>query len=242
MRRASNRASSRKNTASGLSRDKKLLDDAAKPVEHPAPEASRRSPRETRILRAVIEELARSDYGGLTFERVAARAGVNRATVYRHWETKADLVRAALSLVMRAGEPEETSGALRADLIRVGRRMVDFLTSFEGQFVIRLLLLQQPEPELATLAKELQRGSSAQAAALGEAAVARGELSRSADFGVILDMLSGAVHGRLFMKNEPVDAVVLAGMVDILMRGVGAGEHTRGAKRQSEAPRHGRRH
>ncbi len=102
--------------------------------------------REAKILRAVIEELARSDYGGLSFERVAARAGVNKTTVYRHWETKADLVRAALTLVVQSVLPEVSSGTLRADLIHVGRRMVDFSTSFEGQALIRLRLMQHPEP------------------------------------------------------------------------------------------------
>jgi AcrR family transcriptional regulator len=179
------------------------------------------SPREDRILRAVIEELARSDYGGLAFERVAARAGVNKTTVYRHWETKADLVRAALSLVAQSVIPEVSAGTLREDLIRVGRRMVDFSTSFEGQCLMRLRLLQHPEPELATIARDLHAKHIAQLAVLVEAATRRGELTRGVDFNLVLDMLGGALHVRLFMKNEPVDDVVIAQIADVLLRGVG---------------------
>ncbi len=185
--------------------------------------ASRAQPsvRQAGILRAVIEELARSDYGGLTFDRVAARAGVNKTTVYRHWETKPDLVRAALSLVLQSVTPPVSSGTLREDLMRVGRRMVEFATSFEGQSLARLRLLQHPEPELANIAKDLQARHIAQLAALGEAATSRGELPAGVDFKLVLDMLGGALHLRLFMKNEPVDDVLIARIVDILLRGVG---------------------
>ncbi len=180
------------------------------------------SPREARILRAVIEELARSDYGGLAFDRVAARAGVNKTTVYRHWETKADLVRAALSLVLHNFAPPLSSGALREDLIRVGRRMVEFATSFEGQSLARLHLLQHPEPELASIAKDLHVKHIAQLTALGEAATARGELAGAVDFKLLLDMLGGALHLRIFVKSEPVDDVLISRIVDILLRGVAA--------------------
>src|SRR5262245_16386487 len=48
------------------------------------------------ILAAALEELARTGYGALRIEGVAARAGVNKTTVYRRWATKENLVRAAL--------------------------------------------------------------------------------------------------------------------------------------------------
>jgi AcrR family transcriptional regulator len=192
------------------------------------------SPREARILRAVIEELARSDYGGLAFERVAARAGVNKTTVYRHWETKADLVRSALSLMISSVfTPQVSSGSLREDLIRVGRRMVEFSTSFEGQSLIRLHLLHDPEPELASIAKDLEAKHLAQVSVLGDAAVARGELPPGVDFKLVLDILAGTLHSKLFMKKEPVDDVLIARIVDILLRGVGVvGRRKRGAGRR----------
>jgi AcrR family transcriptional regulator len=183
--------------------------------------------REARILRAVIEELARSDYGGLSFERVAARAGVNKTTVYRHWETKADLVRAALTLVVQSVLPEVSAGTLRADLIHVGRRMVDFSTSFEGQALIRLRLMQHPEPELASIAKDLHEKHLAHLTALAEAATKRGELAPGVDVKLMLDMLGGALHVRLVMKNEPVDDVLIARIVDMLLRGVGGAPKSR---------------
>jgi AcrR family transcriptional regulator len=189
----------------------------------------------------VIEELARSDYGGLAFDRVAARAGVNKTTVYRHWETKADLVRAALSLVLQSVLPEVSTGMLREDLIRVGRTMVEFSTSFEGQCLVRLRVLQHPEPELASIAKSLQARHIARLAALGEAAVRRGELAMGVDFMLLLDMLGGTLHSRLFMKNEPVDDVLIARIVDILLRGVGvAAPRTVGSQLKRE-PSRGRR-
>jgi TetR/AcrR family transcriptional regulator, regulator of autoinduction and epiphytic fitness len=44
------------------------------------------------ILEAAVEELAAEGYGGVTVESVAARAGVGKSTIYRHWRDKLDLI------------------------------------------------------------------------------------------------------------------------------------------------------
>jgi AcrR family transcriptional regulator len=44
------------------------------------------------ILEAAVEELAAEGYGGVTIESVAARAGVGKSTIYRHWPDKLDLI------------------------------------------------------------------------------------------------------------------------------------------------------
>ncbi len=44
------------------------------------------------ILRAAVEELAEAGYGGVTIESIAARAGVGKSTVYRHWSDKLALI------------------------------------------------------------------------------------------------------------------------------------------------------
>ena len=44
------------------------------------------------ILEATLDELADVGYGAFTVEGVARRAGVSKATVYRHWDGKLELV------------------------------------------------------------------------------------------------------------------------------------------------------
>jgi AcrR family transcriptional regulator len=174
--------------------------------------------RERTILRAVLEELALSDYGGMTVEGVAARAGVNKTTVYRKWQTKAELMRAALSSVFEMFKVGPTEGDLRSDLLRIARIILDFTHSFEGQCLTRLRLLQHPEPELAQIAHDLNTQQLAQLGALVKAAVARGELAADVDIILLIDMIWGAVHARVIMKNEPVDDALLTRIVDMLMK------------------------
>jgi AcrR family transcriptional regulator len=178
--------------------------------------------REKTILRAAIEELALSDYGGMTVEGVAARAGVNKTTVYRKWETKAELMRAALLSVVEMFKVGPTAGDLRSDLLRIARTALDFTHSFEGQCLTRLRLLQHPEPELAKMAHDLNAKQLAELGELFKAALARGELAPDVDAILLLDMLWGAIHARVVMKSERVDDALLHRIVDMLMKAAGS--------------------
>lgn len=44
------------------------------------------------VRQAVVGELAEVGYGALTIEGVARRAGVGKATIYRHWTDKVELI------------------------------------------------------------------------------------------------------------------------------------------------------
>jgi AcrR family transcriptional regulator len=173
--------------------------------------------REQRILRAAIAELALSDYGGMTFESVALRAGVNKTTVYRKWETKAELIRAALSSVFEMFRVGPSVGDLRSDLRRLGEKIVAFTKSSEGKSLMRLRLLEHPEPELAAIAKRLVRDQHGEVGQLVEADIARGEIAPDVDILLLLDMLWGAVYARMVMRNERVDAALIERCIDILM-------------------------
>jgi AcrR family transcriptional regulator len=176
--------------------------------------------REQHILRAAIQELALSDYGGMSIEGVARRAGVNKTTVYRKWETKADLLRAALTSVFASFPVGPTLGDLRSDMLRLGRQFRVFTQSVEGKSLMRLRLLQHPEPELAEIANQLNLLQLNDVRVLMDAAVARGEISRDVDILLLLDMLWGVLYARLEMKNEPVSDALLEQIVDMLMAAV----------------------
>jgi AcrR family transcriptional regulator len=181
---------------------------------------SRRTQRERTILRATLEELAAADYGGLSIEEVARRAGVNKTTVYRRWPTKAELVGSALTELSDRMVLGPSAGSLRADLLEIGRRMLALTLSLEGQGLARLGALRRREPELAGTLNRLRAVREKDLEALLAAAVDRGELAPDADMPLMLDMLGGLLQVRLHVKGEGVDELVVAEAVDLLLHGV----------------------
>jgi AcrR family transcriptional regulator len=170
-------------------------------------------------LLATIEELARIGYGALSIEGVANRAGVNKTTVYRRWATKAELVRAALRSMGDERVCEVSTGSLRGDLMAVGRSIIVFAQSPEGRSILRMLLAEGMEPELAEIAASLRREREARPRALVQEAVARGELAPGADAVLLMETMFGAIVQRLFFSHEPVNDEFLEKIVDLLLTG-----------------------
>jgi AcrR family transcriptional regulator len=63
------------------------------------------------ICRAALEEFADVGFAGFRMESVAARAGVGRSTLYRHWPDKAALIADALETLNVQPNPEHELGA-----------------------------------------------------------------------------------------------------------------------------------
>src|SRR5205085_5739619 len=92
-------------------RGRRQNEDVVDTDQDPRIERSRRV-----ILEAALEELGVVGYGALTIEAVAARAGVGKSTIYRHWSGKLDLVEDAFrTLKAQALVPE--TGSIRERLI-----------------------------------------------------------------------------------------------------------------------------
>jgi AcrR family transcriptional regulator len=74
--------------------------------------------REREILEAALETLVELGYDRLTFDAVAAAAKASKATLYRRWPSKIDLVVDALQLMMGVeADTHPDTGSLRGDLI-----------------------------------------------------------------------------------------------------------------------------
>ncbi len=74
--------------------------------------------REEEILEATVAVLAELGYDRLTMDAVATLAKASKATLYRRWSTKADLVVDAISRAKGCPIPEDVdTGSLRGDLI-----------------------------------------------------------------------------------------------------------------------------
>lgn len=158
-------------------------------------------PRSERADRAIIDAalslLAESGPGGLCIEEVAARAGVGKATIYRRWPGKEDLLLDAIA-ALKEPLPEPAGRSVAEDLVSLltalsaekgdPRRVRDFaLLLGEGAKYPRLMARYAEtvvEPRREVIREVLRRG------------VATGELRPDVDIDAALFMLTGAVLAR----------------------------------------------
>jgi AcrR family transcriptional regulator len=92
--------------------------------------------------------LAESGYAGLTMDAVAATAGVGKATIYRRWRTKSDLVADAVAELSALTIEAPDTGSLEGDLRLLMRWLVDAVNGPLGAATLSLLSALPHEPGL----------------------------------------------------------------------------------------------
>jgi AcrR family transcriptional regulator len=188
------------------------------------PEARRPGrPRSARahasILQAALELLVRDGYRGFSMEAVAARAGVGKATIYRRWSSKDELLKEAIASLSAEFEYIDT-GSLRGD----ARALVELGTPGAIQVLPQLLGELMNQPELHELFRaNLMEPRRAVGREMLKAAQKRGELARDVDLELVLDMLIGPLVYRVLLTRlvDPGETVAASERVlETLLRGV----------------------
>lgn len=175
---------------------------------------------EDAILRATVDLLAEEGFAGVTVDAVAARAGVGKATIYRHWGSRATLVHDAAQCLHTPEEPPDT-GDLRADLEAMLGNLAGFLASPEtGRVLTSLLDAAERDPELAALREEHARQKRAIFRHAFERAVARGEIADDLDLEAVVDLAAGPLFYRRLMR-APIQPQDLPTHVDLVLRAIG---------------------
>jgi AcrR family transcriptional regulator len=184
-------------------------------------------PRSERADQAIIEAalslFAESGPEGLCIERVAARAGVGKATIYRRWPGKEDLLLDAIT-ALKAPLPQPAGRSVREDLVALldamcqetadPRRAREFaLLLGEGAKYPRLMARYVEtvvEPRREVVRTVLHRG------------MASGELRPDLDVEAALFMLIGAVLVRGRHEQDAIPPGYAQRVVDGLLQGLAA--------------------
>lgn len=164
-------------------------------------------------MEAAAAIIAADGAGAVTHQRVAERAGVGRATVYRHWPTAGDLLYDAMGEV---DEPlfRNQRGRLKPWLRRELRRVaVDIGQPASIQFLAFLVSRSHLEPPAAALRRNLVDRSIAPLTAALDRAVESGELTSAPDPQDLLAHLVGpllfrVVHQGQRATNRFIDDVI----------------------------------
>ncbi|MBD7919930.1 TetR/AcrR family transcriptional regulator [Cellulomonas sp. Sa3CUA2] len=188
-------------------------------VARPRPGRPRDDRREREILAVVTTLLGEVGYDGVTFEEVARRAGASKATLYRRWRTRRDMVMAALRAgpAARSGLDAIDTGSLRGDLLALCRRLDTTMRSSDGRTAMLLLQAGLEDPELCD---EIERSTGPTGARLPadviEAAVRRGELPAGVD-PFPYEEVAGSVLLLRRLNGLPADDHYLASLVDTVL-------------------------
>jgi AcrR family transcriptional regulator len=179
-------------------------------------------PIEDAIIRATLDELADHGIDGLSIERVAAAAEVNKTTVYRRWPTREALVGAALefALVNLAAQIADT-GSLRGDLLDIVNKQVTLIMSPSGRALVRAGLSERMASSLAEMAADPITSQPDEVRFLVNRAVQRGEwdLDRCPPDPVFAMITGGLIH-RIMMERQPPNEAWVETLVDVVVRGV----------------------
>ena len=173
------------------------------------------------ILGQTLEEIAAHGIEGLSIDRIARAAEVNRSSVYRRWPTRGALVAAALERVLgdvSASLPD--TGSLVSDLRAVVGSVARLLEQPLGRALLRAALSEAAAPAVTALAsRTLEQQLDGPAHAIVERARRRGEW-RPGVPAEMLSLLVGAVMHRAMLERRPVSSVWIRQLVDLVVEGV----------------------
>jgi AcrR family transcriptional regulator len=166
------------------------------------------------ILEAVLDELGEIGYGALTIEGVAARAGVGKSTIYRHWSGKLALVEDAFrTLKAQAVIPD--SGPIRDRIIAFLEELATLVEeSTYSACMPALIDAAERDPQVRAFHCEFSAERRAVLVDVLRDAVANGELPRETDPDLLTDALVGPIVLRRLMSYEPFHPTQVPALVD----------------------------
>jgi AcrR family transcriptional regulator len=112
------------------------------------------------ILKATIAEIEISGYAGLSMERVAERARASKASLYRRWPSKVELVMDAIYGLLPDPAEAADTGSLRGDLLALLRSAAEMLAGPGGTAIRGLISDALRDPQLADRLRSYTRGRS----------------------------------------------------------------------------------
>lgn len=170
--------------------------------------------REMEIFEATLEVLADVGYDLLTMDAVATRAKASKATLYRRWRGKPELVVAAI-MAHKGEATVPDTGSLRGDLVEAycGAGGID--DPLAQSVLAAVVTAMGRDPEFAEVYRREFIGPKVAASrAIYERARARGEVHPDVDLDVLAPSLAGIVLHRAFLLGEQVTPHLVGRVLD----------------------------
>lgn len=170
------------------------------------PGRGRRPAQEVRraTLAAAADLLFSQGIRSITFEKVAARAGASKVTLYKWWPSPGALAFEAYFEAVQDTLAFPDTGDIRRDLTTQLHAFVDLLHR-NGSVVAEIIGAAQSDPGLASaLSERYTRPRRDLAVERLARAREAGQIREGTDLEVVVDQLWGACYHRLLLPAEPL--------------------------------------
>src|SRR6195952_2061070 len=175
------------------------------------------SSREAELLAVTLQLLQEHGYDRLSLDAVATTARASKATLYRRWPTKAELVLAAFVEGTRQVAVDPDTGSLRDDLMLMGEAICAHVRTHAS--TIRAVLVETSRSaELnATMQQQFLGERKAHMKHVLTRAVDRGEIEASAITDDLWDVLPGYLIYRSILTGQSPASDTVRNLVDNLI-------------------------
>jgi AcrR family transcriptional regulator len=196
-----------------------MPDDQATEVE-PARRPGRRrdESRDRAILDAARELLTERGYENVTMDAVAERAGAGKATLYRRWPSKTDLIVDVITCHRHADltiDDIPDTGSLRGDLLEVHRAKARADTD---ALMAGLLAAVRDEPEVAqAFQRQFVQARTGLMRDLFERASRRGEIPPGRDLEMIATVGPAMISYQKAITGRPLDPDFVVRLIDTVV-------------------------
>ncbi|WP_210724028.1 TetR/AcrR family transcriptional regulator [Leifsonia sp. PS1209] len=186
--------------------------------------------RDPEILAAALDVLAETGYERMTMDMVASRAKAGKATVYRRWGSKAELVIEAVACMKKIDVDQDAlpdTGTLRGDMIAMIKphSLEDAERKLRVMAGLISMLAQDPDLAEAVNAAIVEPRASVNRFFMRRA-IERGEISADCDIETLALVTPSMASYRTLILHKPVDREFLISLIDgVLLPAVGLGAH-----------------
>lgn len=173
---------------------------------------------------ALFEEWSEYGYVGISLERVAKRASVGKAALYRRWSSKLAMVSDRLENIGLEMAPLFDTGTLEGDV----RAMLYHLRRVLRHRLVRRILpdlhaeMQRNSQLALEIRGRLQTERRRRSATIVERAVARGEIPADANFGIFNDAAGGLLYWRIVVTREKTNRAYVEALISFILAGLGS--------------------
>ena len=158
------------------------------------------------ILRAALDELGDVGYGAFAIESVAARAGVGKSTIYRHWSDKLALIRDAFMTFHKQQGPDLSSGGPRDRVERIMRHVAEVVAGSTFSACIPALIEgAERDRDLRRFHHRFQAEARKPLIAVIAEGIASGDFTGPVDPELAAQALLGTIFFKRLMTNTPFE-------------------------------------